>query len=81
MHNQKLPPWRLSVAPMMDCTDRNYRYLARLISARTLLYTEMIVCDDVVTKYDQNDTLGQEVRYPRAKSSHEQKHDISSILR
>jgi tRNA-dihydrouridine synthase A len=31
-----------SVAPMMDCTDRHYRYLARLISKRTLLYTEMI---------------------------------------
>ena len=26
----------------MDCTDRHYRYLARLISKRTLLYTEMI---------------------------------------
>lgn len=31
-----------SVAPMMDCTDRHFRYLARLISKRTLLYTEMI---------------------------------------
>ena len=33
---------RLSVAPMMDCTDRHQRYLMRLITARTLLYTEMI---------------------------------------
>jgi len=33
---------RLSVAPMMDCTDRHARYLLRLISRRTLLYTEMI---------------------------------------
>ena len=33
---------RLSVAPMMDWTDRHCRYLHRLISARTLLYTEMI---------------------------------------
>lgn len=32
----------LSVAPMMDCTDRHDRYLLRLISRRTLLYTEMI---------------------------------------
>jgi tRNA-dihydrouridine synthase A len=36
------PDRRLSVAPMMDCTDRFQRYLMRLISARTLLYTEMI---------------------------------------
>jgi tRNA-dihydrouridine synthase A len=33
---------RFSVAPMMDCTDRHFRYLARLISKQTLLYTEMI---------------------------------------
>lgn len=33
---------RLSVAPMMDCTDRYARYLLRLITARTLLYTEMV---------------------------------------
>ena len=32
----------LSVAPMMDCTDRHARYLLRLVSRRTLLYTEMI---------------------------------------
>ncbi len=31
-----------AVAPMMDCTDRHYRYLARLLSKRTLLYTEMV---------------------------------------
>ena len=33
---------RLSVAPMMDCTDRHFRYLVRLITRRTLLYTEMV---------------------------------------
>ena len=33
---------RLSVAPMMDWTDPACRYLLRLISARTRLYTEMV---------------------------------------
>jgi tRNA-dihydrouridine synthase A len=33
---------RLSVAPMMDCTDRHCRYFLRLISRDVLLYTEMI---------------------------------------
>ena len=33
---------RLSVAPMMDWTDRFCRYFLRLISKRTLLYTEMV---------------------------------------
>ncbi len=33
---------RLSVAPMMDRTDRHCRYFLRLLAPRTLLYTEMI---------------------------------------
>ncbi len=33
---------RLSVAPMMDWTDRHCRYFLRLISRHTLLYTEMV---------------------------------------
>jgi len=33
---------RLSVAPMMDRTDRHDRYFLRLVTRRALLYTEMI---------------------------------------
>ena len=33
---------RLSIAPMLDWTDRDYRYFARLISKHSLLYTEMV---------------------------------------
>ena len=36
---QKYP---LSIAPMMDRTDRHYRYFMRQITKRTLLYTEMV---------------------------------------
>jgi tRNA-dihydrouridine synthase A len=32
----------LSIAPMMDYTDRHFRYFMRQITRRTLLYTEMI---------------------------------------
>jgi len=35
-------PWRLSVAPMMDWTDRHCRHLHRLITRRARLYTEMV---------------------------------------
>ena len=35
-------PWRLSVAPMMDWSDRHCRYFHRLLTQRTLLYTEMV---------------------------------------
>jgi tRNA-dihydrouridine synthase A len=33
---------RVSVAPMMDWTDRHCRYFHRLLSRRALLYTEMV---------------------------------------
>lgn len=39
---------RFAVAPMMDCTDRHYRYLARLISRRALLYTPMLTSGAVI---------------------------------
>jgi tRNA-dihydrouridine synthase A len=35
-------PWHLSVAPMMDWTDRHCRYFHRLLSPRARLYTEMV---------------------------------------
>jgi tRNA-dihydrouridine synthase A len=35
-------PWRLSVAPMMDWTDRHCRFFHRQITQRTRLYTEMV---------------------------------------
>lgn len=37
-----LPSHRLCVAPMMNRTDRHFRYLLRLIAPRAWLYTEMI---------------------------------------
>lgn len=52
-----LPAHRLSVAPMMECTDRNYRYLARLITKRTLLWTEMLVADALVTHQESGENI------------------------
>ena len=40
--NKPPNPWRISVAPMMDWTDRHCRYFHRLLSKRTRLYTEMV---------------------------------------
>lgn len=39
---------RLSVAPMMDWTDRHCRYLHRLLSRNALLYTEMVTAPAVI---------------------------------
>ena len=38
----------VSVAPMMDCTDKHDRYFLRLITKNTTLYTEMIVANAII---------------------------------
>ncbi len=43
-----LNAWRLSVAPMMDWTDRHCRYFHRLLSRHALLYTEMVTTGALV---------------------------------
>ncbi len=48
---------KVSVAPMMDCTDRHERYFLRLISKNTLLYTEMVV-DEAISRGDKKKLLG-----------------------
>jgi len=44
----EIPAHTLSIAPMMDWSDRHYRAFMRLITKRTLLYTEMITAAAVV---------------------------------
>ena len=38
----------MSIAPMMDRTDRHYRYMMRKITKKTLLYTEMITAKAIL---------------------------------
>ena len=47
---------KVSVAPMMDCTDKHERYFLRLISKNVLLYTEMIV-SEAIDRGDKNKLL------------------------
>ena len=47
----------LSVAPMMDRTDRHFRYFMRQITRKTLLYTEMIT-SQAILHGDRNKLLG-----------------------
>ncbi len=39
---------KISIAPMMDCTDKHFRMIMRQISAHALLYTEMIVAQSLI---------------------------------
>ncbi|MEM7351636.1 MAG: tRNA dihydrouridine(20/20a) synthase DusA [Acidobacteriota bacterium] len=49
--------WPLSVAPMMDRTDRHYRFFMRQITRHTLLYTEMVTAEAIL-KGDRERLLG-----------------------
>ncbi|AEH78767.1 tRNA-dihydrouridine synthase A [Sinorhizobium meliloti] len=48
-----------AVAPMIDWTDRHYRFFARQLSSHALLYTEMIVADAIL-RGDREKLLGHD---------------------
>jgi tRNA-dihydrouridine synthase A len=39
---------KIAIAPMLDWTDRHYRYFMRQITRQTTLYSEMIVADAII---------------------------------
>jgi tRNA-dihydrouridine synthase A len=43
-----MSPWRFSVAPMMDWTDRHCRVFHRILSRHARLYTEMVTAGAVI---------------------------------
>jgi tRNA-dihydrouridine synthase A len=49
-----IPSHRLSVAPMMDWTDRHFRWLMRHITRETLLYTEMVTTGAILRSKDRD---------------------------
>ncbi len=56
----------LSVAPMMDWTDRHCRYFHRLLAPQALLYTEMIVADALLRGDAQHLLAFDESEHPVA---------------
>ncbi len=56
---------RLSIAPMMDCTDRHFRVLMRQITKKSLLYTEMVVAQALHYSKNRNKLLDfDEIEHP-----------------
>lgn len=39
---------RISIAPMVDITDRHFRYFCRLLTKRSILYTEMVTSSAII---------------------------------
>lgn len=59
------PARRLSVAPMLEWTDRHCRYFLRLLTRHTLLYTEMVTTGALL--YGKGDYLAfNEAEHPLA---------------
>ncbi|MEE2688666.1 MAG: tRNA dihydrouridine(20/20a) synthase DusA [Pseudomonadota bacterium] len=44
----QIPGYLISVAPMMEWTDRHCRYMLRCITRRVLLYTEMVTTEAIL---------------------------------
>ena len=56
---------KISIAPMMDCTDRHFRVLMRQITKKSLLYTEMIVAQALHFSKNRNKLLDfDEIEHP-----------------
>lgn len=47
---KNVPPDRISIAPMLNITNKHFRYLMRLITKKTYLWTEMINANTIIYK-------------------------------
>ena len=54
-YRQLMDATTLSLAPMMEYTDRHFRHLVRLLSNRTLLYTEMVAANALAHEWPTED--------------------------
>jgi tRNA-dihydrouridine synthase A len=57
---------RFCLAPMMDCTDRYYRYFLRQISKNVFLYTEMVHTGAILFGHRERFLKFDEVEHPVA---------------
>lgn len=56
----------LSIAPMMDWTDRHYRFFMRQITKHTLLYTEMITTGAIIHGDEEKHLAFSALEHPLA---------------
>ncbi len=67
LKTNEIASYRLSIAPMMDCTDRHFRVLMRQITKKSLLYTEMIVAQALHYNNNRSKLLDfDEIEHPIA---------------
>jgi len=59
-------PWRLSVAPMLDWSDKHCRFLHRQLTRKTLLYTEMVTTGGLLHGGERRHLRMDECEHPVA---------------
>lgn len=69
-HNEfndtKVNNHKVSIAPMVDVTDKHFRYFCRLLTKKSLLYTEMVTCESIIHG-DEERILGfNDIEHPLA---------------
>ena len=61
-----ISPWRLSVAPMLDWSDKHCRFFHRLLTQRTRLYTEMVTTGGLLHGGERRHLRMDECEHPVA---------------
>ena len=61
-----ISPWRLSVAPMLDWTDKHCRFFHRLLTQKTRLYTEMVTTGGLLHGGERRHLRMDECEHPVA---------------
>jgi len=57
---------QLSIAPMLDITDRHFRYFIRLLTKQVLLYTEMVTTNAILHNKPEKFLEYNEIEHPVA---------------
>ena len=65
-NKKEVPLRRVCVAPMLDWSDRNYRFFMRLISRHSLLYTEMVTTGAILHGDEAHHLAFNDVEHPLA---------------
>lgn len=69
---------KLSLAPMMEYTDRHFRHLVRLLSPKTLLYTEMVAANAIA--HERGNALSSSFNRGENEPSVDDDHKLNSLV-
>lgn len=66
VNDAKFNNHKVSIAPMVDVTDKHFRYFCRLLTKRALLYTEMVTCESIIHGHEERILGFNDIEHPLA---------------